>query len=91
VHIPIPPYVGSDYFCDTASENHWQFRFYPDDPLWDGQGCGRLNMCYSFNNPPWFTKELPSLIRDNIEMRLCANYGRTDEDMPVEVIKLYVQ
>jgi len=91
VHIPIPPYVGSDYFCDIARENHWQFRFYPDDPLWDGQGCGRLNMCYSSNNPPWFTKELPSPIRDNIEMSLCANYGRTDEDIPVEAIELYVQ
>jgi len=52
VHIPIPPYVGSDYFCDTASENRYQFKFYPSDPLWDGQGCGRLNTCCSFNNPP---------------------------------------
>ena len=38
--IAIPPYVGSDYFCDTASESHVQYRFYPNDPLWDGQGCG---------------------------------------------------
>jgi len=40
VSIPIPPYVGSDYFCDTASQSTFQFRFYPYDPLWDGQGCG---------------------------------------------------
>ena len=91
VHIPIPPYVGSDYFCDTASENNVQYIFYPNDPLWDGQGCGRLNTCCSFNNPPWFMKELPSPTRDNIEMRLCADQSRSDEDITFESIELYVQ
>ena len=41
--IPVPPYVGNDYFCDTASSQNFEFRFYPDDPLWDGQGCSQLN------------------------------------------------
>ena len=91
VSIPIPPYVGSDYFCDTASEGIVQVIFYPNDPLWDGQGCGRLNTCCSFNNPPWFMKELPSRTRDDIEMRLCTDGPRTEEDIPVEVIELYVQ
>ena len=90
VSIPIPPYVGSDYFCDTGSENTFQYIFYPNDPLWDGRGCGRLNTCCSFNNPPWFMKELPSPTKDGIEMRLCAG-TRTQEDIPVEVIELYVQ
>ena len=89
--IPIPSYVGSEYFCDTASENYVQEIFYPNDPLWDGQGCGRLNTCCSFNNPPWFMKELPSPTRDDIEMRLCADEPRSNEDIPVEAIELYVQ
>ena len=89
--IPIPPYVGSDYFCDTGSESTFQFIFYPNDPLWDGQGCGRLNTCCSFNNPPWFMKELPSSTSDDIEMRLCADSPRTDEDINFETVDLYVQ
>ena len=89
--IPIPPYVGNDYFCDTASKNYIQLRFYPNDPLWDGQGCGRLNTCCSFNNPPWFMKELPSPARDDIEMRLCTDGPRTEEDITFESIELYVQ
>ena len=89
--IPIPPYVGSDYFCDTASDTTFQNKFYPNDPLWDGQGCGRLNTCCSFNNPPWFMKELPSSTSDDIEMRLCANQARTDEDINFETVELYVQ
>ena len=56
--IPIPPYVGNDYFCDTASSQHHNFRLYLNDPLWDGQGCGPLNTCCSFNNPPWFMTTL---------------------------------
>ena len=91
VSIPVPPYVGSDYFCDTASDNTFQFRFYPYDPLWNGQGYGRLNTCCSFNNPPWFMKELPSPTQDDIEMRLCANQAHTDEDITFESIQLYVQ
>ena len=90
VTIPIPPYVGSDYFCDTGSESRVQYRFYPNDPLWDGRGCGRLNTCCSFNNPPWFMKELPSSTSDDIEMRLCADQTRGDEDINFESVELYV-
>ena len=35
-----PSFVGNDYFCDTASEMEVEFKFYSDDPLWDGAGCG---------------------------------------------------
>jgi len=91
VSIPIPPYVGSDYFCDTASESNFQYTFYPSDPLWDGQGCYGRNTCCSFNNPPWFMKELPSPTRDDIEMRLCADQSRTDEDINFENVELYVR
>ena len=89
--IPIPSYVGSDYFCDTGSENHFRHIFYPNDPLWDGQGCGRLNTCCFFNSPPWFMKELSSSTSDDIEMRLCADSSRTDEDINFELLELYVQ
>ena len=88
--IPIPPYVGNDYFCDTASSQNFQFHFYSDNPLWDGQGCGQLNTCCSFNNPLWFMKQLPISTQDNIEMRLCADSPRSDEDIVFETLELYV-
>jgi hypothetical protein len=89
--LPIPPYVGIDYFCDTGSSQRFEVRFYPDDPLWDGQGCGRLNTCCSFNNPPWFMKQLPASTHDDIEMRLCTDQARDDEDIVFEILELYVQ
>ena len=59
------------YFCDTGSRDRFQLIFYPDDPLWDGVGCGPTSTCCSFNNPPWFCKQLPQPTTDNIELRLC--------------------
>ena len=47
-----PSFVRNDYFCEIASENRWNFKFYPNDPLWDGAGCGPDNTCCSLNNPP---------------------------------------
>ena len=91
INSPSPPsFVGNNYFCDTASINYFQFIFYPDDPLWDGAGCGPLNACCTFNNPPWFYRQLPPT-SDDIEMRVCRDQSRTDEDIPIETIELYIQ
>jgi len=81
------PFLGSDYFCDTGSHNYFQFgRFYPDDPLWDGRGCGPTSPCCSFNSPPWFCKELPQPTADDIEVRMCSNEGASNEDITIETI-----
>ena len=87
----VPPFIGQDYFCETGSRNRYQYIFYSEDPLWDGQGCGAQSTCCSFNNPPWFCKELPQSTRDDIELRLCANYPTSNEDIPLEVVEIYVQ
>ena len=87
----VPPFVGQDYFCDTGSENHFQFIFYGNDPLWDGAGCGQFSTCCSFNSPPWFLKELSPPTSDDIEMRLCADGSRSNEDITFETLDIYVQ
>ena len=88
--VPPPAYVGGDYFCDTGSEGHYVGdRFYGDDPLWDGAGCGPLNTCCSFNNPPWFYKQLPQPSTDDIEVRVCRS--QNFENIATEVIEIYIQ
>ena len=85
-----PPFVGNDYFCDTGSKQRYQYGvFYSEDPLWDGAGCGPLNTCCSFNNPPWFHKLLPQPTTDDIEMRVCKYHPH--EDIAIETIELLVQ
>ena len=48
----VPEFVGNNYFCDTAASDLYQIKFYPDDPLWDGQGCKANSTCCEFNTPP---------------------------------------
>ena len=87
----IPPFIGQDYFCDTGNPSDtYQYEIYPDDPLWDGQGCGGNSTCCEFNNPPWFCKQLPQPTTNDIELRLCDDQPISDEDTPIERVEIYV-
>ena len=91
ISITIPPFVGGDYFCESGvNSGSSTGGFHPDDPLWDGEGCSNSSSCCSFNNPPYFTKQLPSPTSDPIEARLCRWEGDQD-DSPVEFMELYVK
>ena len=87
----LPTFVGQDYFCATGSRNRFESIFYPDDPLWDGQGCGGTSTCCEFNNPPWFCKQLPQPTTDDIELRICLNQHPNNEDVPLELVEIYVR
>ena len=92
-----PAFVGTDYFCDTGSHQMWSYESYPDDPLWDGAGCGADNTCCSLNDPPWFLKQLSSNTTDDIEMRICRDQSIksgnivVEEGTPIEILELYVR
>ena len=89
--VNIPPFVGEDYFCESGdTSGSPDGNFYPDDPLWDGDGCSNSSSCCSFNNPPYFIKQLPSPTSDPIEARLCR-FDDGSDDSPVEFIELYVK
>ena len=90
-----PPFVGSDYFCDTASVGDPRPCAFPNDiltndPLWDGEGCGPTSTCCELNNPPWFCKQLPAPTSDDIEVRLCLDEDREEDDIVIEQITIYI-
>ncbi len=91
--VSVPSYVRNDYFC--ASGNRGPGRdlsaFYPDDPLWDGEGCGPTNACCEFNNPPWFCTSLPQPTTDALEVRICLNQDFDDEEILVTLIDIYIK
>ena len=91
--ISVPSFVGSDYFCETGVPPGQQYSgiaFYADDPLWDGQGCGPTSTCCTFNNPPWFCKQLPQSTDADLEVRLCSAGAASLENTPIELVELYV-
>ena len=91
-YIEAPPFIGDDYFCDTAvtaTQVHPTSVVRTDDPLWDGQGCGPTSTCCSFNRPPWFCKQLPQPTTDDLELRVCG-YS-PDGITPFDQIEIYIQ
>ena len=88
----IPPFVGNDYFCDTALRgyNFSDGFFYQKDPLWDGQGCGSTSSCCEFNKAPWFCKQLLYTTADDIELRICNEEDASIDDTPFEIVEVYV-
>ena len=87
---PPPEYVGNDYFCDTRVRESGLDR---DLVLWQGTGCTSSNACCSFNNPPWFYKQLPQPTTDDIEMRVCRDEerGNINEDIYIQSAEVYIQ
>ncbi len=91
--LDVPSYVGNDYFYETGIPSGQIFSrtFYANDPLWDGQGCGPTSTCCTFNNPPWFCKQLPQSTNADLEIRLCSRNPADFENTPVELVEIYVK
>ena len=90
----IPSFVGNDYFCETGVPSGQVYNnriFYADDPLWDGEGCGSNSTCCTFNNPPWFCKQLPQSTNADLEVRLCSGNDATNENTPIKLIEIYIK
>ena len=87
----VPPFIGTDYFCATGSRDAATDQWYTDDPLWDGEGCGKNNACCRFNSPPWFCKDLPESTTDDIELRVCHNHQEPEENFGVEIVDIFIQ
>ena len=66
---PPPSFVGNDYLCETGVPPLGASM------LWDGQGCGPTSTCCTFNNPPWFYKQLSQSTNADLEVRLCSFQG----------------
>ena len=83
----------TSFFCESAvtSSDPVPRQLFPDDVLWDGQDCTSTSTCCQFNNPPWFTKNLPTETTDDIELRICTSATTSAEDTPLELIELYIQ
>ena len=86
----VSPFIGNDYYCDSAgNSNPVLGRFYTT-PLWTGKGCTPPNFCCSHSGMPWFCKTLPVPTTDYIEIRNCHDQPASDEDTALDLIELYI-
>ena len=68
-------YVGEHFFCDRVGAG--------DSVLWDGDQCG-------LTLSPWFFRKLSQATSSDLEMRLCRNQKRENEDVGVAYAELYI-
>ena len=89
----VPSFVGNNYFCESGNPlSGWSSQIYPDDPLWDGEGCGGdEGPCCNVPGIPWFHRALDSTTTDDIELRVCGDEGTTNEDSPIGVYEIYIK
>ena len=76
-----PSFIGNDFACDKSSNCNFDILCGP--LLWKSQQYGR-------NVSSWF-KELPFPLVSDIEVRVCRNQRRYDEDLAITTLELYVQ
>ena len=88
-----PSFIGDDYYCEAAiSDRGWRITFYPNDPLWDNRDCGPLETkCCNKGLMPYFYKNLGKKSTDSIEVRLCGDENRGNEDVRISIIELYIR
>ena len=79
-NLQVPSFIkNNSYFCDAGNSGPGfsLTNFYPDDPLWDGEGCGSTSSCCEFNRPPWFcSATFAESTTDDLELRICRNEKR---------------
>ena len=91
--VQVPPYVGSDYYCETGNNAAGvSLILFSNDPLWDGQQCDGVEApCCTHPNMPWFTKTLGETTTEDIQLRLCGDQVHNDvEETLLQLIELYV-
>ena len=86
-----PPYVGTDYYCESGTYRCCYTTYFYNDSLWDGQQCDYAETsCCTHPNMPWFIKTLNETTIEDIELRLCKNKSYIG-DTPLELFEVFVQ
>ena len=99
--VPVESFIGDDWYCESGNHyhNNYEFECYINDPLWDGKDCLPDEVECCKNKPgqaekPWFHKVVLSsgqTTTDNIEIRICSDQNKSNEDNMVSLYEIYVK
>ena len=78
-----PSFVHENYYCDSG---------FTSGLLWSGKFCYKDDNCCSDLGMPWFYRQIPLTISDDIETRICYKNSRFDgKNLVIRELQLYVQ
>ena len=85
-----PSFVRDNYYCESGSLLAGN-TFHTSDPVWDGKQCSSNNNCCTDPSLPWFYRQIPLSISEDIETRICRDESYNNEGILVKEIQLYIQ
>ena len=87
-----PAFVRDHYYCDSGNQGNpiSAIKYFPNDTLWDGEGCSSEYSCCSQPGMPYFYRSFPILVNEDIEVRLMADEAYSNEAILVGTMELYV-
>ena len=86
-------FVGNHYYCESGLDpgKQWTKFLYANDTLWDGKNCdSREASCCTNSKMPWFYRVFDDITNNDIELRVCSDSGIPDEDIPLDIIEIYI-
>ena len=96
----VESFIGNDWYCESGNNdrNTWHYQSYMSDPLWNGNGCSTAESDCCAQKPgqpapqPWFYKEvITGGTKDHLEIRICSDEDKSNEDVLVAMYELYVK
>ena len=83
-------YVGTDYYCDTATVTRGSRQWYTNNTLWDGKDCYPGTNCCANTRQPWFWRTLKQETNNDITVRWCADRVILDTNFGTELLEIYI-
>jgi len=85
-----PDFVKDHYYCESGDVGEREFGpYYTNDTLWDGEDCN--NDCCGDVGIPFFLRQFPAATQEAVEVRICHDQSTGDEDIPIDLLQLFVQ
>ena len=84
------PFVGGDYYCDTATVTGGSRQWYTNNTLWDGKDCYPESNCCANTRLPWFWRTLKQETNNDITVRWCADRELSETNFGTKLLEIYI-
>ena len=84
-------FVRNHFYCDSGSTQRPDISvYYTNNPVWDGIGCSSEYSCCAQAGMPYFYRNLPVPVNEDIEVRLAVSDVYAHEAVIIKTMELYV-
>ena len=90
----IPSFVGACWYCESGNNSPYGiigYHLFPNDVLWDGEGCRYTGRCCQFDGPLCFSRAFHEPMSGPIEVRICNYYSSQYSNVIISHLELYVR